>query len=113
MGSKVSPTVIGAFVVGALVLLVAGVLLFGGGKFFQEKLPFVLFFDGSVEGLNVGAPVVFRGVQVGQVTEVAAIANPQTFTIVVRVQIAFVRGSIKVPGGPVKDPHREVEGLVQ
>ena len=79
MGSKISPTVIGAFVVGAIVLMVAGVLLFGGGKFFKEKLPYVMFFDSSVEGLNVGAPVIFRGVQVGQVTEVTAIADPQTF----------------------------------
>jgi paraquat-inducible protein B len=104
MGSKVSPTVIGAFVVGAIVLLVAGVLLFGGGKFFQEKLPYVLFFDSTVEGLNVGAPVVFRGVQVGQVTEVAALANPETFATAIRVKIVFVRGSIKVTGGAVKDP---------
>ena len=61
MGSRISPTVIGAFVVGAFVCIVAGVLLFGGGKFFREKLPYVLFFDSSVEGLHVGAPVIFRG----------------------------------------------------
>jgi ABC-type transporter Mla subunit MlaD len=64
MGSKVNPTVIGAFVVGAVALVVVGVLLFGGGKLFQEKAPFVIFFDSSVQGLNVGAPVVFRGVQI-------------------------------------------------
>src|SRR5215471_6891297 len=79
MGSKISPTVIGAFVIGAIVCLVAGVLLFGGGKFFKDKVPYVMFFDRSVEGLNVGAPVIFRGVQIGQVTEKEAIANPQTF----------------------------------
>ena len=93
MGSKISPTVIGAFVVGAIICMVAGVLLFGGGKFFTEKLPYVLFFDSSVEGLNVGAPVIFRGVQVGQVTEISAIANPQTFDVVIRVKIESCRGS--------------------
>ena len=70
MGSKINPTMIGAFVVGAVVFVVAGALLFGGGKFSQNKLPYVLFFDSSVEGLNVGAPVIFRGVQVGQVSVV-------------------------------------------
>ena len=60
MGSKVKPAVIGVFVVGALVCLVAGVLLFGRGKFFTEMLPYVLFFDSAVEGLNAGAPVIFR-----------------------------------------------------
>ena len=86
MGSKISPTMIGAFVVGAIVLVVAGVLLFGGGKFFQEKLPYVLFFDSSVEGLNAGAPVVFRGVQVGQVTAITALADPQTFDLRIKVK---------------------------
>lgn len=113
MGTKVSPTVIGAFVVGAIVLVVAGVLLFGGGKFFKEKLPYVIFFDGSVQGLNVGAPVVFRGVQVGQVTGVEALADPKDLTIQIKVVVELVRGSLTVQGGPVPDPHKAVEGLIQ
>src|SRR5262245_55212021 len=96
MGSKINPTTIGAFVVGALVLLIAGVLLFGGGKFFQEKVPYVLFFDSSVEGLNVGAPVIFRGVQIGQVTAISAIADPQTFDVRIKVQVELVRGVIRL-----------------
>jgi paraquat-inducible protein B len=113
MGSKISPTVIGAFVVGALVCIVAGVLLFGGGKFFKEKLPYVLFFDSSVEGLNVGAPVIFRGVQVGQVTEITALADPQTFTLVIRVKVDLVRGSVHTLGGPLQDSRKAIEGLIQ
>ena len=88
MINKISPTVIGAFVVGAIVCMVAGVLLFGGGTFFTEKLPYVLFFDSSVEGLHVGAPVIFRGVKVGQVSAIEAIADPKTFTVVIRVQVS-------------------------
>jgi paraquat-inducible protein B len=115
MGSKINPTTLGAFVVGAIVLVVAGALLFGGGKFFQEKLPYVMFFDSSVEGLNVGAPVVFRGVQVGQVKEITALADPQTFDMRIRVKIEVVRGSIKVSteGQRFKDQRQGVEGLIQ
>src|SRR5215831_7079714 len=115
MGRQMNPTTIGAFVVGAIVLLIAGGLLFGGGKFLQEKLPYVMFFDSSVEGLNVGAPVIFRGVQVGQVTEIEAIANPQTFDIRIKVKINLVRGSIKVEGESQRftDPHQAVEGLIR
>src|SRR5262249_9746204 len=115
MGRKINPTTIGAFVVGAIVLLIAGVLLFGGGKFFQEKVPYVLFFDSSVEGLNVGAPVIFRGVQIGQVTEISAIANPQTFDVRIRVQIEIVRGVIQVGGeGRRFEDHRQgVQRLIQ
>ena len=115
MGSKISPTTIGAFVVGAIVLVIAGVLLFGGGKFFQEKLPFVMFFDSSVEGLNVGAPVIFRGVQIGQVTEISAIADPQTFDVRIRVKIEIVRGVIKVgeEGQRFQDQRQGMEGLIR
>ena len=113
MGNKISPTMIGAFVVSAIVLVIAGVLVFGGGKFFQEKLPYVLFFDRSVEGLHTGAPVIFRGVKVGQVSAIEAIADPKTFTVVIRVQIELVRGTIKVSGGEFQDPHQAIEGLIQ
>src|SRR5262245_47503800 len=115
MGRKINPTTIGAFVVGAIVLLVAGVLLFGGGKFFQEKVTRVLFFDSSVEGLNVGAPVIFRGVQVGQVTEISAIADPQTFDVIIKVQVELVRGVVKVgeDGQRFKDPQQAMAGLIQ
>src|SRR5262245_52691766 len=115
MGSKINPTTIGAFVVSAIVLALAGVLLFGGGKFFQAKLPYVLFFDSSVEGLNVGAPVVFRGVQVGQVTEITALADPQTYDIRIKVKIELVRGAVKVGAGGQRfeDPHQAMQGLIQ
>src|SRR4029453_19071349 len=116
MGSKINPTMIGAFVVSAIVLMVAGVLLFSGGKFFTEKVPFVLFFDSTVEGLNVGAPVIFRGVQVGQVTEISALADPQTFDVRIRVKVEIMRGVVKVVGAEDQlfgDSPQEVEGLIR
>jgi paraquat-inducible protein B len=70
MAKKASKTLIGTFVVSALTLAILAVWVFGSGKFFVEKLPYVLFFDGSVKGLNVGSPVVFRGVKIGSVTNI-------------------------------------------
>ena len=114
MGTKVSPTVIGAFVVGAAVLVVVGVLLFGGGKFFTEKIPYVMFFSGSVQGLNVGAPVVFRGVQVGQVTRVQALYYPKETTVHIKVVIEVTRGVIRLPEGSLLDSQQQaVELLIQ
>jgi paraquat-inducible protein B len=70
MSKQPNKTLIGAFLVGAVVLVVAGVLIFGGGKLFTKVTNYVLYFDGSVKGLNIGAPVIFRGVKIGSVTDV-------------------------------------------
>lgn len=70
MSRQANKTVIGAFVIGAVVLVVAGILIFGSGRLFSTGVRFVMFFDGSVGGLSNGAPVVFRGVQVGRVIQV-------------------------------------------
>jgi paraquat-inducible protein B len=64
MGRRANPTLIGAFIIGVVALIVMGLLIFGGGRFFSETQTFVLYFDGSVKGLNVGAPVEFQVVRV-------------------------------------------------
>ncbi len=70
MGRKANPAVIGAFVVGAIALAVIGVAVFGSGRMFKHNVKFVCFFSGTVNGLNVGAPVKFKGVEVGSVTDI-------------------------------------------
>jgi phospholipid/cholesterol/gamma-HCH transport system substrate-binding protein len=70
MSKPANPKLIGAFVLGAIALIIAGLIVLGGGKFFQRTTPVVMFFQGSVAGLSVGSPVNFRGVRVGQVTNV-------------------------------------------
>jgi len=71
MAKKSNPKLIGAFVVGAMVLLVVGVLAFGGGSFLKTKQKAVLFFTTqSLSGLAVGSPVTFRGIKVGEVTDI-------------------------------------------
>ena len=52
----------------ALFLLAASLVVFGSGKFFQKTDKYVLYFDESLKGLSVGAPVLFKGIQVGSVT---------------------------------------------
>lgn len=70
MSKPVSPSLIGAFVLGGLALLVGGILLFGGGKFFKSKVSYVVYFGSSLNGLMIGAPVSIQGVQVGSVTDI-------------------------------------------
>lgn len=67
---RASPTLIGAFVVGALALLAVALIVLAGGELLQRRERAVLFFDDSLYGLDVGAPVVFRGVRVGSVSAI-------------------------------------------
>ena len=75
MSKKANKTAIGGFILGALALIVVGVMIFGSGKFLTKRTPYVMYFEGSVRGLNVGAPLVFRGVKIGAVTDILLVAN--------------------------------------
>ena len=70
MSAKANPVVVGAFVIGALVLLIGALLVFGSGRFFEERRTFVTYFEGSLKGLRVGSNVLFRGVRVGFVRDI-------------------------------------------
>ena len=87
--------VIGAFVVGAVVLAVVGVIVFGSGKMFQEVNRFIMYFEGSVKGLNIGAPVTFRGVKIGSVVNITLQANPKTMKFRIPVVIETKKDQIE------------------
>ena len=65
-----NPTALGVFLVIGLALGVAGVLIFSSGNLFHQQQKSILYFDGSLKGLNSGAPVKFRGVTIGKVDQV-------------------------------------------
>lgn len=61
---------IGLFVILSLILFMTAIVIFGGNKFFAKENLAITYFDGSLGGLNVGAPVTYRGVTIGQVKEI-------------------------------------------
>jgi paraquat-inducible protein B len=62
-----------------------------------------MYFDGSVKGLKVGAPVTFRGVEIGSVTNIAIRANPEDLTTRIPVIVEIDPASIETPGGYLDD----------
>jgi len=60
---------VGAFVIAATVIVVAGLIWLGATRFFEPSEPFVTYFNESVQGLDVGAPVKYRGVSGGRVSK--------------------------------------------
>src|SRR5262245_37367129 len=88
MSSRANPTLIGAFVVGAIVLAVAGALILGGRQWFARPQRYVMFFDGSVSGLGVGAPVQYRGVPLGSVTDIRGVAGAPQIAVFIELELS-------------------------
>ncbi|MFH1281959.1 MAG: MlaD family protein [Candidatus Omnitrophota bacterium] len=93
---KANKTLIGAFVVGAVVLLIIAIIVFGSGMFLKQSDKYVLFFDGSIKGLSEGALVIFRGVKIGNVHSIGLMYNEKEksvlIPVVVDVELSRVKG---------------------
>jgi paraquat-inducible protein B len=119
MSKQASATRVGAFVVGAAVLTVAGILIFGRGDPFREQFKMVAFFESSVAGLDIGAPLRFRGVPVGTVSGIHAVWSSEEEAIRIPVELAFVSGSVRTPADleahefPYMDTQELMERLIE
>jgi paraquat-inducible protein B len=108
MSKQANTKLIGSFVVGGIALVIAGVLLFGSGRLFTQQRKFVLFFDDSVSGLSIGAPVDFRGVKVGRVTDIKVVLEKEDLSLRIPVFIEFDPGRVRLD-----TTENEVKNLVE
>ena len=111
---RASPQLIGAFVIGALVLVIVAVMVFGPGDYFAEKHKYVIYFRGSVDGLSVGAPVKIRGVRIGTVRTITGLFDSQGeffVEVIIEANYDLFRG-VGV-AGVTDDPEQLVPELVQ
>lgn len=103
MSKKASPLLIGAFVVGGLALIAAALIIVAGGELFQTKERAVMYFRNSIYGLEVGAPVVFRGVRVGNVKSIGIFYDRGTdnfaIPVVAELESDAIRGLDGVRNG--------------
>lgn len=76
MKTKVSPTLVGLFVLGALLLGFVTLFSFGGVNFFSKPERFIVYFNESIHGLDNGSPVKLRGVRIGRVVAMNVRAIP-------------------------------------
>jgi paraquat-inducible protein B len=103
-----SSTAIGAFVLGALALVTTAILFFGGAALWSKKLEAVSYFDSSVAGLQIGAPVTFRGVRVGSVNSMGVHVNPQTYSFIIRVGMEVQPDTVATFGTQLKEDDDEL-----
>jgi paraquat-inducible protein B len=93
MKNRANPTTIGLFLIGAMILTVVGVAALASSAWFEDRTTFVSYFPESVNGLERGAPVKFKGVTVGSVTELMIRIDPtdRTATVPVRYEVDVKR----------------------
>jgi paraquat-inducible protein B len=111
-----NPALIGGFILGAMALAVAGILIFGSGKFFSDTIQAVMYFDGAVQGLQVGAAVNFRGVRVGSVKTIKLQFNQKSFELRIPVIVEFprdLRGTMQLVDGKLGPPQETLAALIE
>ena len=101
MSERANPTLIGAFLLGAIALLVAGLMIFGSGRFFTETVTYVAYFPETVSGLNDGAPVNFRGVKVGEVRRIEVQLDAKDLSVKIPVYLRLEHRRIREIGGTI------------
>ncbi len=112
MAAIASPKVIGGFVVGAIALLVAGVIAFGGGQYFTPKGKAVIYFQGaSLSGLDIGSPVTFRGVKIGSVTDVVIHYDIDNQRLLIPVYIEIELSRFEIVSGK-QDEKKNIRALI-
>jgi len=75
MGRKPNYFTIGLFVIIAVTLLLAAVVVFGAGMLARHERHFETYFNESITGLTLGAPLEFRGVPIGKVESITFVAG--------------------------------------
>jgi paraquat-inducible protein B len=106
MSKKANPAAIGAFVLAAMTIAAVALAVLGTGKLFKEAARFVMFFDSSLSGLDVGAPVECRGVRVGSVTRILLQYDTADGTLKTPVYINLEPDRMQFTG-----PHKRGRGM--
>ncbi|TVP59079.1 MAG: MCE family protein [Halomonadaceae bacterium] len=109
MGNS-KPALTGLFVVGGLGVLIIGILAFGGLRWFEPSQEAVVYFEEQVGGLNAGAPVTFRGIEMGTVRHLRILADPDNGQVLVRVLLQLRPDEVSLAGSDSRS--LEIDQLV-
>jgi paraquat-inducible protein B len=109
----VKPSIVGGFVLSGLALVVVAILIFGHLNLFNPIERAVVVFPNSISGLVVGAPVTFRGVQVGSVRSIAINLDGKDLTARVVVTLDLNRDALHTAGDTIPGDHADLERLLR
>jgi paraquat-inducible protein B len=99
MSRSANPVAVGAFVLGTLLLAALLLIFFGGGRWWGKHERYVLIYETSIKGLNVGAPVTIKGVKIGQVAAIKARMSADSLAVFNNVVIEIAPNALEREGG--------------
>ncbi len=92
MASEKHTTILGAFVLGAIIIFFFMLYFYYVQQAYSITQTYVMLFKGSLTGLQIGAPITFRGVKIGQVIDIRIKRIPETGKIEIPVYVQFYTG---------------------
>ncbi len=92
MRKEPNKKLIGLFIICGFAVLLTIFAIFLREKIFygNQGKTLVMYFEESINGLNIGAPVVFKGVQIGKVTDIELIADTSSLDFSIPVYVKMV-----------------------
>ena len=100
---RANPTAIGSFLIGAVIIIIAGTAILAGNTWFTNRTTFVSFFQETVNGLEEGAPVKFQGAPVGTVSKIRIQIDQRDKTFQVQVEYEIDIKSLRTQLGTYVD----------
>jgi ABC-type transporter Mla subunit MlaD len=113
MSAKTNHFKIGLFVLAAVALLILGLLAFGARSYFEPKITFETFVEGSVDGLSLGSPVKLRGVPMGAVTRIGFAWNEYPGTTNAYITVEFQVEKRLTPISRQADPQATLAAAIK
>lgn len=110
---RARPAVVGGFILGALALGVIAILFFGGERLFARNAHVIVFFNESVAGLDIGAPVTFQGVHIGSVQHIGLQFSTSTMSARIPVVLQIQLRHVTWEGTKLDDTAADYERLVR
>lgn len=99
MSKKASSTMIGLFTLIGILIAGAALVMLGAGKYFEKSHRVLLYFDKSVNGLQVGSDVRFGGVRIGRVSSISVIIDTKENRKIIPVIVELTDKELRDVGG--------------
>lgn len=104
MSEKANHFKLGLFVISATALGIVFLAILGAGDFLKKEILAETCFDTSVQGLDVGSPVKYRGIEIGRVKSISSAAgvyDVKTYLVLVVIDLSET-ANLGMPGTDIK-----------